>query len=70
MIEGKKINNPQTNTIITLPGKKIATIKIVQTIGDTPATEVSLATVTSGSLTDHIASKDFSKLYVTSEEGK
>lgn len=68
MVEGKKINNPQTNTMITLPGKKIASIEVVQTIGDTPDTEVSLARVTSGELTEQVANKDFSKLYIMSEE--
>jgi len=68
MTEGKKINNPQTNIMITLPGKKIAAIEVVQTIGDTPNTEVSLARVTSGALTDQIASKDFSKLFIVSKE--
>jgi len=62
--KGKKVKNPQTNMMISLPGKKIATIKIVATIGNTPDTEVSLATITSGNLTAYIKSKDYSKLYI------
>lgn len=64
MLEGKKIKNPQTNTMITLPGKKLASIKIVTTLGDTPDTEVSLATVTEGSLAGYTQSKDFSNLFI------
>jgi curli biogenesis system outer membrane secretion channel CsgG len=68
LIEGKSIKNPQTNTMITLPGKKIATIEVVQTIGETPETEVSLTKLISGSLTIHIEKNDFSKLYIMNEE--
>jgi len=66
--EGKKVKNPQTNMMISLPGKKVATIEIVATMGDTPDTEVSLATVTNGNLKGYIKSKDFSKLYIQSGE--
>lgn len=62
--KGKQVKNPQTNMIITLPGKKIGTIKIVATMGDTPETEVSLATITSGDLSPYITSKNFSDLYI------
>ena len=62
--EGKKVKNPQTNMMISLPGKKIATIKIEATMGNTPDTEVSLATIISGDLTAYIESKDYSKIYI------
>ena len=62
--EGKKVKNPQTNMTISLPGKKIATIRIEATMGDTPDTEVSLATITDGNLTPYIESKDYSKIYI------
>jgi len=62
--QGKKVKNPQTNMMISLPGKKIATIKIEATMGDTPDTEVSLATILSGDLKTYIESKDYSKLYI------
>jgi curli biogenesis system outer membrane secretion channel CsgG len=62
--KGKKVKNPQTNMMITLPGKKIATISIVATIGDTPLNEVSLAKIESGDLKSYIDAKDFSTLYI------
>ncbi len=62
--KGKKVKNPQTNTFITLPGKKVASIEIVTTLGDTPESEVSLATITDGDLNSYIKKKDFSNLYI------
>ena len=62
--QGKKVKNPQTNMMISLPGKKIATIKIEATMGDTPDTEVSLAKIITGDLTKYIESKDYSKIYI------
>lgn len=64
MVAGKKVKNPQTNSYITLPGKKAASIEIVSTAGDTPENEVSLATITSGDLDSYIASKNYSELYI------
>lgn len=61
---GNKIKNPQSNMMITLPGKKIATIEILATLGDTPESEVSVASVTEGDLNSYIKSKNFSKLYI------
>jgi curli biogenesis system outer membrane secretion channel CsgG len=61
---GKKVKNPQTNTMITLPGKKIASIEIITTLGDTPETEVSLATISTGSIENYIAKNDFSNIYI------
>ncbi|WP_020677889.1 CsgG/HfaB family protein [Geopsychrobacter electrodiphilus] len=66
--EGKKIKNPQTNTMLTLPGKKVAEITIASTLGDTPDTEVSLAKVSHGSLAAYIESKDFSSLFIKVKE--
>ena len=66
--EGKKVKNPQTNMMMSLPGKKIATIEVEATLGDTPDTEVSLASVVEGSIQSYIESKDYSKLYI--QEGK
>ncbi|MFT7860778.1 MAG: CsgG/HfaB family protein [Sulfurimonas sp.] len=62
--KGKQVKNPQTNMMITLPGKKLATISITATLGDTPETEVSLAEITSGNLSSYIQNKDFSNLYI------
>lgn len=66
--KGKQVKNPQTNMMITLPGKKIGSITIVSTIGDTPETEVSLAKITSGDLQSYIASKNYSDLYIQAGE--
>jgi len=68
--EGKKVKNPQTNMMITLPGKKIATIQIVITLGDRPESEISLATVTDGNLTSYLEKKDFSNLYIQAQKEK
>jgi len=64
MQEGKKIKNPQTNMMITLPGKKLATIRVTALLGDTPENEVSLAEVTEGDLSEYIQSSDFSSLFI------
>lgn len=41
MTNGKKVKNPQTGVMIELPGKKIGTITVSATGGDTPETEYS-----------------------------
>lgn len=64
MAEGKKVKNPQTNMTITLPGKKLGTIRVVLTAGDTPETEVTFCDITEGDLQRYILSKDFSSLYI------
>ncbi len=64
MKEGKKIKNPQTNMMITLPGKKIATIKVLTTVGDTPESEVSLCTIVEGDLSAYIKAKKYDTLYI------
>lgn len=48
--KGKKVKSKQTGFDITLPGKKVADIKITQTFGDTEANEGSIATLNSGSI--------------------
>lgn len=62
--EGKKVKNPQTNTMITLPGKKVATLRVVQTSGSTPADEISFCQLSSGDLSQWNASKDYSPLFI------
>ena len=62
--KGKEVKNPQTNMMIALPGKKIATVEIIATLGDTVQTEVSLAETISGDLSKYIASKKFDDLYI------
>lgn len=39
--KGKKVKNPQTGVMIELPGKKLGTITVINTAGDTPETEYS-----------------------------
>ncbi|WP_345980323.1 CsgG/HfaB family protein [Sulfurimonas sp. HSL3-2] len=63
-LKGKQVKNPQTNMMMTLPGKKLATIEITSTLGDRPENEVSTAKILNGDLRPYIASKDFSKLYM------
>ena len=47
MTKGKKVKNPQTGIMITLPGKRVGEAKVVMTGGDTPETEYSFVEVTS-----------------------
>lgn len=68
--KGKTVKNPQNNMILTLPGRKIATLEIITTLGDTPETEVSLANIINGDMIPYIESKDFSKLYIQVGEKK
>lgn len=64
VLEGQKVNNPQTNTIITLPGKKIARIKVSELLGDMPENEVSLCEIIDGDLSVYVSKKDFSHLFI------
>lgn len=45
MTKGKKVKNPQTGIMITLPGKKVGEAKVLSTGGDTPETEYSFVEV-------------------------
>ena len=47
MTKGKKVKNPQTGIMITLPGKSVGQVKVVSTGGDIPETEYSFVKVTS-----------------------
>ncbi|MDY0117943.1 MAG: CsgG/HfaB family protein [Sulfurimonadaceae bacterium] len=62
--KGKEVKNPQTNMPINLPSKKIAKLEIVAVVGDTPESEVSLATAENGNLSSYVQMNDFSKLYI------
>ena len=46
MRKGKKVKNPQTGILITLPGKKVGEATVIATGGDTPETEYSFVEVT------------------------
>lgn len=45
MTKGKKVKNPQTGIMITLPGKNVGHAKVLMTGGDTPETEYSFVEV-------------------------
>jgi curli biogenesis system outer membrane secretion channel CsgG len=49
---GKTVVNPQTNMPITLPGKQIATLRVVSCAGDSPQSEVSYCEVAHGAVTE------------------
>ena len=62
--KGKKVKNPQTGLNIELPGKVVATIRIDQTLGNTPQDEVSLASIIDGS----IDITDLNNYYITEKK--
>ena len=70
VLEGKKIKNPQTNMLITLPGRKVGVLKVAQCVGETVQNEVSLCSLVSGDLNIYKDTKDFSKLFIREIEGK
>jgi curli biogenesis system outer membrane secretion channel CsgG len=59
---GKQVKNPQTNVQITLPGKKIAKIRVTSLVGDNIENEVAVCELISGNL-----SNDFSSIHVEEE---
>ncbi|BBO79721.1 hypothetical protein DSCO28_02870 [Desulfosarcina ovata subsp. sediminis] len=62
--EGKKVKNPQTNMMITLPGKEVGTIKAIMMIGETPESEVTLCEIVEGNLQEYISTNNFSGLFI------
>ena len=58
---GKTVTNPQTGLNIELPGKKVGEVTVVQTIGDTPETELSFCSYEG----DVIAATDFANYYIS-----
>ncbi len=65
LTKGKKVKNPQTGIMITLPGKKVGEVKVLSTGGDTPETEYSYVEVSG---TTEINSGNMSKYII--EESK
>ncbi len=59
--KGKVVNNPQTGMDIELPGKKIGTVSIQMTLGDTPETEISMCSYEG----EAIDAGDLMKYYVS-----
>jgi hypothetical protein len=64
MREGKKVKNPQTNMMITLPGNQIGKIKTVMSAGDTPETEVTFCEIVEGDFSEFISSGNFAQLFI------
>jgi len=64
MKEGNKIKNPQTNMMITLPGKKIASVKVMMSVGDTADSEVSICSIMDGDLSAYIKAKKYDGLFI------
>ncbi len=62
--EGKKIKNPQTNMMITLPGNQLGKIKAVMSLGDTPESEVTLCDIVEGDFSEYISSNKFDQLFI------
>jgi curli biogenesis system outer membrane secretion channel CsgG len=58
---GRSVKNPQTGMTIELPGKTVGKISIIQTLGSTIQDEISIATLTEGT----IAAENLSNYYVT-----
>lgn len=56
---GKQVKNPQTNVLITLPGKKIAKVQVVSLIGNTLENEAAVCEIISGNF-----GTDFSNIHV------
>ena len=48
--KGKVVKNPQTGLNIELPGTKVGTVTILQSIGDTPESELSICSYEGGSI--------------------
>ena len=59
-LKGKKVVNPQTGVEIELPGKKVASVVVEATLGESPLTEFSIVNVIEGS----IDATDLSKYYI------
>lgn len=62
---GKKVKNPQTGGFITLPGKKVAKIKVAQVLpGQNVKDEISMCQIVEGEIT----STDYSNLIILEDE--
>lgn len=63
--EGKRVKNPQTGIMVTLPGKSVGTVKVLMTGGDTPETEYSFVEVNS---TEKIDANNMSNFIIEQEK--
>ena len=50
--------------MITLPGKKLASIEVLMSVGDTPDSEVSMCSIVEGNIDNYLKSKNYNKLYI------
>ena len=57
---GRKVKNPQTGAIVSLPGKKVATLEVLMSVGEDEFNELSFVDLTSGDI-----SKSFDSYYVS-----
>jgi curli biogenesis system outer membrane secretion channel CsgG len=64
LARGRMVRNPQTNMMIELPGKQLATITVLSTLGDTTENEISLCEISAGDLSRYISAGTFQDLYV------
>lgn len=64
MKEGKKVKNPQTNMMITLPGNQVGKIKAVMSVGDTADTEITLCDIVEGNFSEYISANNYNQLYI------
>jgi curli biogenesis system outer membrane secretion channel CsgG len=55
--QGEQVKSAQTGSVITLPGRKLATIRVDSLFGDNDLNEGSVATVVSGSLSNYQANQ-------------
>ncbi|MEH0020770.1 MAG: CsgG/HfaB family protein [Desulfobacter sp.] len=62
--DGKKVKNPQTNTMISLPGEELGLIEVVSLAGDTADTEVAMCKISHGDLSAYISAQDFSTISI------
>jgi curli biogenesis system outer membrane secretion channel CsgG len=54
--QGRKIKNPQTGAMITLPGAKVGTVTVISSSGEDDFNEISFVDVTSGEITKSLES--------------
>ena len=57
---GRKVKNPQTGAMVNLPGKRVATVEVVMSVGEDEFNEISFVDLTTGDI-----SKSFDKYYVS-----
>lgn len=64
MKEGRSVKNPQTNMVITLPGKFLGKIKAVNSLGSTPEAEVTICDILEGDFSKYAETNNFENIYI------